>query len=105
MVPSPSRTCLLAGRTATSLASINEVPARTSTSRFSTTRPSKAKLCLPRVNERRVSPRTLRGEEPSAWWADWKVDSMWAWSALTRERRIILTVAPLSIVMRTGVWP
>ena len=60
MVPSPSRTCLLAGRTATSLASINGVPASTSTSRFSTTSPSKAKLCLPRVNERRVSPRTLR---------------------------------------------
>ena len=104
MVPSPSRTCLLAGHTATSLASINGVPPRTSTCRFSTTRPSKAKLCLPRVSERHVSPTNLRGEEPSAWWADWEVDYVGIKRSDERETNH-LPVASLSMVMRTGVWP
>ena len=67
----------LAGRTAMSLVSIKGVPASTSTSRFSTTRPSKVKSRPSRLNEKRVSPTTCRGDEPSAWWTDWELDVMW----------------------------
>ena len=50
-----------------------------------------------------VSLTTLMDEKPSARWADWKVDPMWAQTSTTRARWIIFPVAPLSIVMQTGV--
>ena len=56
--------------TAMYLDSKTGVPARTSTSRFSTTRPSKVNLSSSRVNDKRVSPTTCGGDEPSAWWTD-----------------------------------
>ena len=53
----------LAGGTAISLAFIKEVPARTSTLKFSTTSPSSWNTCCPRVKESLVSPKTFSGNE------------------------------------------
>ena len=85
MDPSPRITWCLAGRTAISLVSMKGVPASTSTSRFSTTRPSKVNVRSSRVNDKRVSPTTCRGDEPSAWWMDWEL-------GVTRQPRRWTTV-------------
>ena len=53
----------LAGRTAISLASIKGVPARTSTSKFSTTILSYWNICCPRVKE---SLMNFSWDDPSA---------------------------------------
>ena len=70
MDPSPRITCRLAGCTAISFVSMKGVPASTSMSRFSMTRPSKVNVRSSRVNDKRVSPTMCKGEEPSAWWTD-----------------------------------
>ena len=49
-----------------SLTSMNDVPAKTSTSRFSATRPSNTNSRLSRRKQKRVSPMTWIGEDPSA---------------------------------------
>ena len=102
MDPSPRITWRLAGRTAISLVSMKGVPASTSTSRFSTTRPSKVNVRSSRVNDKRVSPTTCRGDEPSAWWTDWKLGDTRQPKRWTTVRRVMFPVAPLSMVMRTG---
>ena len=56
----------LARRRAISLASIKGVPARTSTSKFSTTSPSNWNTCCLQVKESLVSPMTFSGDDPSA---------------------------------------
>ena len=63
-------TSRLAGRTAISFISMNGVPARISTSRFSIMRPSNLDSRFSRVNEVLVSQITCRVEEPSAWCTD-----------------------------------
>ena len=49
-----------------SFTSMNGMPARTSTSRSSTTRPSNRKSCPSRVNVSVVTPTTDNGDAPSA---------------------------------------
>ena len=49
-----------------SLVSIMGDPASTSAARLSTSKPSNESSRLPRENDRRVSPITFKGEEPSA---------------------------------------
>ena len=77
IVPSPKITWHLAGHTAISLDSLKRAPARTSTSRFSMTRPSKINVWPPRVKGKCVSPTTCRGNEPSVWWTDWELGVTW----------------------------
>ena len=56
-------------------ASMDRMPASTSTSRFSTMRPSKLKIQLSQEKESRVSPTTFNCGEPSAWIKDWPRDT------------------------------
>ena len=67
VVPSARLMIRLAGRIATSLISMNGVPASSSTSRFCTTKPVNANLLFLRVRHMDVSPIMVRGDEPSAW--------------------------------------
>ena len=67
VVPSARLMLRLAGLIATSLISMNGVPASSSTSRFCTTKPVNANLLFLRVRHMDVSPIMVRGEEPSAW--------------------------------------
>ena len=67
VVPSARLMLRLTGRIATSLISMNGVPATSSTSRFCTTKPVNANLLFLRVRHMDVSPIMIRREEPSAW--------------------------------------
>lgn len=92
-------------RIAMSLFSMNGMPASTSLSRFSTTSPSKYSLWLSRTKVSLVSPITLRGDEPSAWWADWELRVISALWYVAVEARIMFPVALLSMVHLTGWCP
>ena len=63
------------------------------------------------VRDSLVSPMTFRGDEPSAWCADWELFEILTPSFMAVELRIRFPVAPLSIMMRMeidefghGVW-
>ena len=65
----PIVTWCLAGRMEMSLVSMNGIPAKTSTWRFSTTKPSNENSWFAWVKDTQVSPTTFRGEHLSAWCA------------------------------------
>ena len=88
----------LAGRTEISLAIKKGVPARTSTSKSSTTRASRARCLSARDNRRRVSPTTAKGVRPSACKACWKDFVMGVPMERAREDLIMLVSAPVSRV-------
>ena len=67
VVPSARLMIRLAGRIATSLISMNGVPAGSSTSRLCTTKPVNANLLFLPVRHMDVPPIMVRGDEPSAW--------------------------------------
>lgn len=82
--------------------SMKGIPARTSISRFSITSPSKEKECESLEKCKVVSPTTFKGEQPSAWWADWFVGEIFPFRSVTVYAPIMLPVAPESIVKR--IW-
>ena len=57
----------VAGRMVMSFVSMKGVPARISTSRFSTTRSLNVNVLLSRVSGILVSPTMDNGDDPSAW--------------------------------------
>ena len=104
-VPSLVMTWRFAGLTEMSFSSMNGVPARTSTSRSLTTRPSNKNDFESRVNVSLTSPTTASGELPSAWWADCELVFISALSRVAMDSRIMLPSAPLSIVIHTVWYP
>ena len=95
----------LAGRIASTLISMNCVPASSSTSRLCTTKPVNANSVFLRVRHIDVSPIMVRGDEPSAWFVDWDDVFRSHPSRSAVDCRILLPVAPLSIVRQAETEP
>jgi len=97
----PRMTRRLPGRTVMSLHSMKCVPAKMSTSRCSTIKPSNRKVVMiPYKCHSRVTSDCQR-DDPSA---QYELLCISAPNLFTAERRIIFPVAPLSIVIRAGWW-
>ena len=77
---------------------INGVPAKTSTSKSSTTRASRVRHVPARERVRWVSPTTTRGVTPSACRACWEDFTMGASMLRATEALIMLVSAPVSKV-------
>lgn len=83
--------------------SMKGIPASTSISRFSVTSPSNKKEYKSQEKCKVFSPTTFKGEQPSAWWADWFVGEIFPFRPVTVDAPIMLPVAPESIVKRICV--
>ena len=77
---------------------MNGVPAKTSTSKSSTTSASRVRCLSDRERVRWVSPTTTRGVTPSACRACWDVFTMGAAMPRATEALIMLVSAPVSKV-------
>lgn len=75
-----------------SFESMKGIPARASTSRFSITSPSKKKECESLEKCKVVSPTTFKGEQSSAWWADWFLEDIFPFRPVAVDALIMLQV-------------
>ena len=89
-------------RLLTFLAIRNGVPAKISTSRYTTTRASNVRLLLARDKFIWASPKTVNGVTPSACKACWEDLSMMIWRERATDALIMLVSAPVSSLIVNG---